>query len=396
MNPTSSSQATLSGYGLELTQKQSTTDGGFENLRSNATGTGFADIAERLSTWDLTELDTDDYPDVNGYQYHLPEQKGPASVAELWRLKPKSYWDEDYGHENIPSTAGVFTSNADRYVQEHALDALDFADYYSRMTDLPYQFRYSADYRTHISPHFVKKLVRLANGKGRIDVEETELILCATGSVVAAGPRGVFWAEIPTVTLHGRDATPLPDPPEAVIHDVNRMQIPEEDPRLREAISTLFNLVENSPELPAMVDYIALDPSHRFRLSNGSEAVVDGNSLRLLNGAKTPSKVACAHSQSKRGEEFEVVVGEEDLHGSVGSHSTIEVDERECLKTVVQSIEERSGVIAGYRVNWKGERNSGGLHSNPITHLIPELQTMLVQPDLSVEVATQPLDEFEV
>jgi hypothetical protein len=393
------SQTDLNDYGVETgPRKQDPVYDEFETLRSDAAGANFKDVVEGLDTWDLAELNTDDYPAVEGFEYHPPEHKGPASVAELWRLKPKSYWNEDYDHENIPSTAGIFTSDADEYVQEQALDALNFAEYYSRMgDDLSYQFRYSADYQTHISPYFIKKLVRLSNGKGRIDVEETELILCATGSVVAAGPRGVFWAQIPTVTIHGRDATPLPDPPEAVIHDINGRQIPEENPRLRRALSTLFELAENSPKLPAIADYIALDPSHRFQLSDGGETVVDDNSLRLLNGAKIPSKVACVHRQSYSGQEIEVVVDEEDLHGSVGGHATIEVDERECLKTGVQSTEERSGVVAGYRVNWKSERNSGGSWgSNLITHLIPELQTVLVQPDLSVEVATQPLDEFEV
>jgi hypothetical protein len=334
-------------------------------------------------------LDRDRLPDLEGFDWHATTTSfGPVGAVEYWRLKSKPSWDTDHDHEDIPGEGYAVITGADEYLREHALATLDFPDYYTNFTDVENQYRWSVDGATHVTPRVLRTCVRLANGTGRIDTAQTELVLCAPGTIMVAGLRGLFLVPLAD-SRHARQVDPLPDPPSEVFHTVSGLDVPEEDPELRYGLWRYLDLVDEA--FPVGVAYEQLADGHVLSVDPGDSVTLSHSQLLILANHDQDLQQVCRETTySVRGDEYRTTVSEDTLPGPIGTHATLAPAD----DGGVAAAGPAEGVVAGYRVRWRdGEYLSPS--STGIAKVHCEVCVALVQPDLSVTLETIPIETID-
>lgn len=310
----------------------------------------------------------DSLPDIEGYSWEAAiNQYGQAAGVEYWsRSSVGRYGDNEIEHENVPGEAAILVEGADRYLSKYALTALDFPPHYSKFESLANQYRWSVDGLTHIDWRFLKKCVRLANGSGRIDEEQTHLILCSPGAVVVSGPRGVF--RVP-LWRHGMVANndPLPEPPDEAYYTIRGLEIPEEDPECRNALSRYIQFRNRSP-YPNVDTHIKLDDSvdqcnvpvevaHIFDTDRDGETIaVTENQLNIVHShtENQPSLIGIhrytipeGQFSSIDGDIFTVNITPDMLLGAIGEEADVEKQ-----TPAYETQESYRGTVVGYNSKW--------------------------------------------
>lgn len=304
-------------------------------------------------------------PSIDGYPWEAsPVEKGPGTVLEYWRQSTPSRWESSSENdpESVPGTAGYILSGADELVREHGTRSVEFPEAYTRFDSFGNTYRWSADGATHITPQYLEWTVRLANGPGRINHENTHVVLCDRPWIVTAGDRGIFWVKYPGDSTP-RELDPLPDPPAHVHYDVLGLDVPEENPILREGFKRLLELRRES-KYPNITEYEAFAGiSHRVRIAqHGSTDITSGELSGLTTHDQQMSEIAGPHTYSVDGKRYRVDVEKADLPGEIGSVST-------ASDTTANSEHEKTtGIVAGYDNKW-WEAESISLNSNGVRAL---------------------------
>ena len=333
-------------------------------------------------------LDRSQLPDIEGFDWEgRPVQRGPAEVLEYWRLD--SDFHEDLSHENIPGTGAVVISGADAYLEEHAIAEIDVPDYYTRFEELDTRYRWSADGQTHISYQFLKRAVRLSNGYGNIDPVTTRVVLCDTGFLFVTGPRGAFLIDLPPGRPL-RNRNDLPEPPEGVYEDIRGISIPEENPTLRQAFERYLTLLSES-SLPSPTGHAGFNEvDHILKTSEGKKLVGE-NSLRIINGqANSYTDTVGVYSKQCEGATHVVTVDSTHLPGEVGDKVTIE----ENSGGLLSSSESTTGIVSGYRTEWREETGVSRRHSG-VTKLNFNVVVGILKQNLTVTRRRLPIATFE-
>jgi hypothetical protein len=349
------------------------------------------DIHGDVTRFEAGEFDRDRFPDLEGYGWEASiESYGPIEAVEYWHKKSKQSWNTDFDHEKIPGKGAVVLTGLEDYIKNHGLKLIDYPEHYTRFENTDPVFRWSADYHTIIDWVFLKRCVRLANGKGRIDTKETYLILGEHGVVIATGPRGAFVAEIPTATVRDGET---PDPPEEVCSEVAGIELPEEHPHLRHGFKRFIELTNNSP-YPSVAEYVEFDRHHELVTDGKEQVIVSENDLRALFGqAQSVAGVSGEYSTYCNGSWYDATVTEADLPGKIGTETTLS-DEDLNQDSVVYDDSQITGIIGGYRIEWV-EQKFSSLGTNRTRKLTLVARTSLITPELDVELVKVPLTEID-
>lgn len=364
------------------------------NPESNAESTNSSPTPRELTDQEFIKqadehtppfIDENYFPDIEGFGWDLEETKPPALIRPLWR-KDAKFYDDNVNHEKISGNAGLILKGASEYLETHGLTCIDYPHYYSRMDEFEPTFRWSADGRTHISQWDINGAVRLANGSGHIDTKTTKIALCAPGTLVVQGPRGIFLTEISS-NSHSNEL--LPDPPANVHHSVQGISIPEENPKYRTGFKRLFNILEKSNR-SSIAEYDHFEPDkHHYQTVVGEIHAVSRNGLACLRTFTDDSDdIVTTHQTTCKGDEYSVTVPEEAAPKQIGEQVTITPQngwEQESI----------SGIIAGYRSKWTGQD-----YMHPGSHGVAKLRftvnALLISADGSITQESTFEEEVDV
>lgn len=364
-------------------------------------------VLDSIGQYETGSLDEDLFPEIKGYNWEaLPTRYDQIEAMEWWRFSSLARFNNDDREdpENIPGSGGIIVSGAKEYLQEHALTEIDLPKYYSRFeNEVGTVHRWSVDGITHIDWQQIKRAVRLANGAGRIDTATTRVVLCDTGNLIVTGPRGCFIVEAFNSSYARREHA-LPQPPKEAVSTIQGLSIPEENPRMQDAIQRWVCLMKSSdfPTPTSHVQFIADDSqygdstvAHRFKTATGDEIEVCANDLNIVREQKEcydQIKRIHHHERAYRHDDMLYTAVVDELPGRIGETATIEED-----RTAFGDGEEVTGMILGYRTSWEIERRVYGMsgRKRPVK-LKYQVRTGLLQPDGSATVQTRDVAEFDL
>ncbi|MEZ3117816.1 hypothetical protein RYH80_18015 [Halobaculum sp. MBLA0147] len=246
------------------------------------------------------------YPDIDGFSYHNPHTRGEATLVDLWQNTAPSRiaTRDDPDPERIPGSASLITEGTREFVRHRGIHVIDFPRYYSRFDEYQRVAHLSTGGGV-ISPDYLERIVRLANGSGRIDTDTVALVLTDQGDVVAVGERGA-WLIDPIYS------TPYADPltsdtghyeelqhsPVSEVTGPTGIAVPEIDPTRRNGVQVLLTLCWRSDRLPTLTRCEAESPTdcstlpswvqegtHRFEAEGTNDTLsVTGGTLARLGG----------------------------------------------------------------------------------------------------------------
>ncbi|RLM94301.1 hypothetical protein [Haloarcula sp. Atlit-7R] len=363
----SNSQQSLGDYGIDIESNPESQD------RQDPHTIGILGSADDYAPH---SIDREGLPNINGFDWEVqPVQYGPAEILEYWRLDGDFH--DGLSHEKIPGSGGIIIRGADDYLREHALTEIEVPDYYTRFENEETHCRWSADGRTHISWRFLKRAVRLSNGYGRIDPVTTRVILCDTGHLFVSGPRGAFLVDIPPGRIF-RNGDDLPEPPDSVYETIRGIQVPEENPELRTAFERYFRLLSESP-YPSPISHAGFNGADHVLETTSEKTVVNDNNLKVLGGQTKPFEdTVGVYSRQCESTNFVVSVDPMHLPGEIGEEVTLSDD-----ITSFGSSGDTTGIITGYRTNWREEDHIAP-SSSGVSTLHFNLIVGLIMPDLTV------------
>jgi hypothetical protein len=394
----SETQGTLAEFGIDSPK---------EPLERTRQSVESLSVLGSIEQYETGTLDTDLFPDIKGYNWEaLPTRYGQIEAMEWWRPSPLPTFQEDSREdpENIPGSGGIIINGAKEYLREHALTEIDLPKYYTQFEDeVGSVFRWSVDGVTHIDWGQIERAVRLSNGAGRIDTATTRLVLCDTGDFIITGPRGCFLVE-GFNSSYARQEYALPEPPDEAVVEIDGLSIPEESPKMQDALRRWVRLMKLSGLSPpvAHCQLIAEDTScgggkvaHRFNTAADDDVEITANDLKIVDSQReSRDAVEGLHQfeRPSRDDDTLYTAFIDDLPGEIGDSVTVQRDKDQWRRG-----ETISGIISGYRSDWKVEKRVYGMSGKkrPV-RVVFRVGMGLLQSDGTLDVHTREVAEFDL
>jgi hypothetical protein len=394
----SETQETLRRFGVDATKEP------IERIRQPV---DTISVLDSIGLYETGTLDEDLLPEITGYNWEvIPIEYDEIEAMEWWRASQLAR-NQDYERqdpENIPGAGGVIISGAEEYLREHALTEIGLPKYYSRFEDeVGTVFRWSVDGITHIDWRQVKRAVRLSNGGGRVDTGTTRVVLCDTGNLIVTGPRGCFIVEAFN-SDYARQTHSLPEPPEQAVVDIGELSIAEENPRMQAALRRWVQLMEQS-DFSSPVSHcrlVAESPphgnstvAHQFETAAGDEIELSADDLSIVHGqqrTRTEIERFYQFESPSRVDDAIYTAVVDDLPGDIGEE--IRVCENE---TGWEGGDEISGIISGYRADWKVQKRVHGMSGRKRpTKLKFRVRIGILRSDGTLAIRSQDIAEFDL
>ena len=206
---------------------------------------------------------------------HTEVAKQLAGESDAWLAR--------VAHE-FADGAGIFEHyvDASEYLLKYGTREIDVPRYYSRFHDEfePVVSSWTIGGRGRAvgtNADDLERIVRLADGSGRIDHNEVSVYLCENDTLLAFGSRGAFIVDVSPLRHSSFDR----DPPESAHVNIGQFAVPEADPDYQRGLRRFIEIFERHAE-PTLTNYKRLsDGKHVFETDSGRD-VYAGSQLRHL------------------------------------------------------------------------------------------------------------------
>lgn len=254
-------------------------------------------------------------PDIPGITWGLRHDTGKTVTVDGHELSTPAGVDSERP-PNGEYPADAILSGVDHYLDTYGETLVEIPDYYSRFTDFsPVISQWTVGHKSiglGLGPNLLRGLVRLTNGKGRIDHELTNVVVCKNATVLATGPRGAFVTDCWGIHPDQTDDCP----PASAYHTIRGFNIPEEAKPRRDLIDRLLGAFEtHTPFTVGSYEYDRENASHRFETTSGYQFSPHGSALL---DAHPKDDVLGTKSTAYRGETYEVDIETTDIGSDVG------------------------------------------------------------------------------
>lgn len=285
-------------------------------------------------------------PDIPGITWGLRRRTGKTVTVDGDELSTPAGVDSERP-PNGEYPADAILSGVSHYLDTYGETLVEIPDYYSRFTDFsPIVAQWTVGHKSvglGLGPNLLRGLVRLANGKGRIDHELTNVVVCKNATVLATGPRGAFVTDCWTISPERTDDSP----PESAYHTIRGFSIPEEAKPRRELIDRLLVAFEtHTPFSVEAYEYDRENANHQFQTEGGLRFRPHGSALR---NARPKEEILGTKETTIRGEDYEVDIEAADIETDVGDPQVYTTTSR--------------AVVVGYSFEWVPQEYvfSGGI-----------------------------------